>query len=110
MQQVPVEDGLDQIGDADHLWMLAVELTGGCPAVWKRSRVSLINLWEQHNDVTGSSMLHKAQLSDEGVIEPHNGLNASVEVHVEVARLIVTGLGNVKEALIRQVRSFSVEW
>lgn len=55
-------------------------------------------------------MFHVAQRFDKGVVKGDDGLGAPMEINVESARLVEARVGNVKEALIGQVRVFGVVW
>lgn len=110
IEQVPIEDSLDHVLEGDDLRMFVVMNATRYPAVREGIRVRVIDLREQHDDLASSSVLHVAQLSDECVIECHDSLGASVKFQVESARFIETRIRNIKEALVSQPCSLSVEW
>lgn len=98
MEQVPIKDGLNQVGNGLDLWMLMITLNGRSPTPVS---FRIITAREKHNDVICSSMLHVANLSHKCVIPDHIALKAAVEVYMESARLVQALVWNVEEVVIR---------
>ena len=70
---------------------------------------NVVILREQQNDLMLHSILEVPELAHERIVVRHNGFVAAVEVHVEFAGLVETGVRNVQEAFVGQLGLRGVE-